>query len=145
MSNILILLLLTLALAAFLAFDLKMAWEFYHHGQEAHEEDGTFLLWWARKNVVKFIVIGGVYLLLALILLMPEFTLFLRNIKFKLRHLVLMVITMSLAGYMIYDLKMAQEFYRITWEATGKLVRSSGGGQGKMSSSSASWVAYISS
>ena len=52
MSNILILLLLTLALAAFLAFDLKMAWEFFQDSPEAHEEDGTFLLWWAIKKML---------------------------------------------------------------------------------------------
>ena len=112
MSNIMILLLLTLALAAFLAFDLKMAWEFFHDSPEAHEEDGTFLLWWARKNVVKFIVTGGVYLLLALILLMPEFTLFLRTFKLELKHPALVVITLALVGYIIYDLKTARRYYR---------------------------------
>ena len=113
MSTLTIWLLLVVALAVFLYYDMSVARRFF---QNTGGPSSKFFRWWLSENVRKFFILGGVLVVVTLALYFQGHTLVLPDFgqRIKLPKMVRwgLLTALALAAFVLFDLLMSRRFYR---------------------------------
>jgi len=111
-------LVLTLCLVVFFAYDVKSARAYYENSLLLLSGDESFFRWWARLNVAKIGVATGVYLLGIILLVLPDTSLKIHPFVTPVMYLNLhrlsipFYLTLVVVGFIAYDLRVAWNYYR---------------------------------
>ena len=107
-------LLLLLPFVLFIAYDLKVARDYYQETSERAKdvtEQTTFVRWYARKNVFKIWVVGGIALGVMLVMIFPEVIVHIRKVRINLPHSKLLTsalgLTLAIGGFLAFDIWIA--------------------------------------
>lgn len=116
MTSLLLIAVFTLALVGYVTFDLNAAKGFFYANPDLAEGDIPFRRWWFRNNFASLAIAGGIYLMALLLILFPEAMLTLRKIRVNSDLLLYLAGILAVAGYLIFDLKTAWNYYNTSLE-----------------------------